>query len=89
MLIFNDPYENEMHKNQHLKKAYGGHWHPPPQRNLCTLVKMMTILDDALGRKEILNTKNNEFNSAAIFQLWHDPPMLCRGQINVADIRYR
>ena len=33
--------------------------------------------------------KNNELNSAAIFQLWHDPSMLCRGQINVADIRYR
>ena len=56
---------------------------------MCTLVKIMTILDDALGRKEILNTKNNEFNSAAIFQLWHDPHMLCCGQINVADIRYR
>ncbi len=89
MLIFNDPYENEMHKNHHLKKSVWRPLTPSPQRNLCTLVKMMTILDDALGRKEILNTKNNEFNSAAIFQLWHDPHMLCCGQINVADIRYR
>ena len=34
-----------------------------------------------LGRKETVNTKNNEFNRAAIFRLW-----LCRGQINVTGI---
>ena len=42
-----------------------------------------------LGRNEILNTKNNEFNSDAIFPIWHEHPMLHRGQINVADIRRR
>ena len=40
-----------------------------------------------LGRNEILNTKNNEFNYAAIFPVWHELPMLHRGQINVANIR--
>ena len=25
-----------------------------------------------LGRNEILNMKNNDFNSAAIFQVWHE-----------------
>ena len=42
-----------------------------------------------LGRNEILNTKNNQFNSAAIFPIWHELPMLRRGQINVADMRRR
>ena len=42
-----------------------------------------------LGRKKILNTKNNEFNSAAIFPVWHELPRLRRGQINVAGIRRR
>ncbi len=42
-----------------------------------------------LGRNEILNTKNNEFNSAAIFPVWHELSMLRRGQINVAGIRRR
>ena len=42
-----------------------------------------------LGRNEILNTKNNEFNSAAIFPVWHELPMLRGGQINVAGIRRR
>ena len=36
-----------------------------------------------------LNTKNNEFNDAAIFPIWHILPRLHRGQINVADIRRR
>ena len=42
-----------------------------------------------LGRNEILNTKNNEFNSAAIFTVWHELPMFRRGQITVAGIRRR
>ena len=42
-----------------------------------------------VGRNELLNTKNNEFNSAAIFPIWHELPILLRGQINVADIRRR
>ena len=42
-----------------------------------------------LGRDEILNTKNNEFNDAAIFPIWYKLPMLHHGQINVADIRRR
>ena len=42
-----------------------------------------------LGRNEILNTKNTEFNSAAIFQVWHELPRLRRSQINVAGIRRR
>ena len=37
-----------------------------------------------LGRNEIVNTKNNEFNSAAIFPVWHELQMLRSGQINVA-----
>ena len=40
-----------------------------------------------LGRKEILNTKNNEFNSAIIFSLWHESSRLCRCQANVPGIR--
>ena len=42
-----------------------------------------------LDRNEILDTKNNEINSAAIFPVWHELPMLHRGQINVAGIRRR
>ena len=42
-----------------------------------------------LGRKKNLNTKNNEFNSAAIFPVWHELPMLRSGQINVAGIPIR
>ena len=40
-----------------------------------------------LGRCEILNTKNNEFNSAAIFPIWHELPRLRGGQISVSGIR--
>ena len=40
-----------------------------------------------LGRNDIL--KNNEFNSAAIFPVWHELPRLPRGQVNVAGIRIR
>ena len=39
-----------------------------------------------LGRNEILNMKDIEFNSVAISVLWHELPRLCRGQINVAGI---
>ena len=39
-----------------------------------------------LGRNDFANAKYNEFNSAAISLLGHPPPMLCRGQINVAGI---
>ena len=42
-----------------------------------------------LGRNRILNTRNNEFNSAATFPVWRKLPMLRRGQINVAGIRRR
>ena len=42
-----------------------------------------------LGRDEILNTEKTEFNSAAIFPVWHELPMLHRGQINVVGIRRR
>ena len=42
-----------------------------------------------LGRNEILNTKHNEINSAAIFPVWQELPMLRCGQINVAGIRRR
>ena len=42
-----------------------------------------------LGRKEISNTKNNEFNDAAMFPVWHELPMLLRDQINVVDILRR
>ena len=42
-----------------------------------------------LGRNEILDTKNNEFNSAAIFPVLHVLPMLRCGHINVAGIRRR
>ena len=40
-----------------------------------------------LGRNEILNTKNQEINNAAIFPVCHELSMLHRGQINVAGIR--
>ena len=42
-----------------------------------------------LGRNKLLNTNDNEFNTAAISLLWHAPPVLCCGQFNVADIRRR
>ena len=42
-----------------------------------------------LGRNEVLNTKTNELNSAAIFPVWRELPRLRRGQINVAGIRRR
>ncbi len=42
-----------------------------------------------LARNEILNTKNNEFNDAAMFPVGHELPRLRRGQINVAGIRRR
>ena len=42
-----------------------------------------------LGRNDILNTKDIEFNIVAISELWHELPRLCRGQINVAGIRRR
>ena len=34
-----------------------------------------------LGRNEIVNMKNNEFNSAAIFPVWHELPMLRSGRL--------
>ena len=40
-----------------------------------------------LCRNEILNRKNNEFNSAAMFPVWHELSRLRCRQINVADIR--
>ena len=43
----------------------------------------------ALGRNEFVNAKTNEFNSAAIFVLWHPSAMLCGVQINVAGIQQR
>ena len=42
-----------------------------------------------LERNDILNTKNNEFNSAAIFPVSHELYVLRCGQINVAGIRRR
>ena len=36
-----------------------------------------------------LNTKNNDFNSAAIVPVWQELPMLLRGQIHVAGIPRR
>ena len=42
-----------------------------------------------LGRNEILNTKNNEFNDAAMFPVWHELPMLLHGQMNVVGVRIR
>ena len=51
------------------------------------LYNIIIIYDKILlGRNEILNTKNNEFNSAAIFPVWHELSMLRCGQINVAGI---
>ena len=43
--------------------------------------------EDTYGRNEILSTKNNEFNSAAIFPVWHELSMLRYGLVNVAGIR--
>ena len=42
-----------------------------------------------LGSNDIVNTNNNEINSAAFFPVWHELPMLHRGQINMAGIRRR
>ena len=39
-----------------------------------------------LRKNELLDTKDNEFKSVAISLLWHEQPILCRGQINVAGI---
>ena len=34
-----------------------------------------------LGRNKIFSTKNNEFNSAAIFPVWHELPRLRRARL--------
>ena len=47
------------------------------------------IYDTLLRQKRNFIHKNYEFNSAAIFLVWHELPMFRRGQINVADIRRR
>ena len=50
-------------------------------------ITLQSYMTRYLGRNEIFNTKNNEFNSAAIFPVWHELPRLCCGKINVAGIR--
>ena len=45
------------------------------------------LYDTILGRNDILNTKDNEFNRLAISLLWNERPMFSRGQINVAGIQ--
>ncbi len=55
-------------------------------RPIAPLYNIIIIFDTTglyLGRKEKLNRKTNEFNSAAMFPRWDEPPMLCCGQINV------
>ncbi len=43
-----------------------------------------------LGRNEILNTKNIEFKSAAIFPVWHELPRLeNRRKINKLTLLYK
>ena len=51
------------------------------------LYNIIIMFDTVLKQKKNLNTKDNEFNIAAISLLWHAPPGICRGQFNVADIR--
>ena len=51
--------------------------------------KKIICMTRYLGRNEMLSMKNNEINSAAIFPVWHELPMLRCGQINVARIRRR
>ena len=59
---------------------------------LCTTLQYNHNIYDTIvptiGRNEILNTKNNEFNSAAMFPVWHELPKLLRVQINLAGIVY-
>ena len=55
----------------------------------CTTLQYNHDMTRYLGRNEILNTKNIEFNNAAFFLVWHELPRLCCGQINVAGIRRR
>ena len=55
----------------------------------CTTLQYNHNITRYLGRIEILNTKDIEFNSVAISVLWHELPRLCRGHINVAGIRRR
>ena len=47
MLILANRYENAMHQNKHFKKCTAA-IDPLPQRTLCTLLKLITILDDPL-----------------------------------------
>ena len=49
------------------KYAFGRGEGVTKKSTLCTLVKMMTIMDDPLGRNEFANAKDNEFNSAAAY----------------------
>ena len=48
-----------------------------PSASLYTII----IIFDTVN--EFVNSKDNEFNSAAIALLWHPPAMLCGVQINV------
>ena len=50
------------------------------------IIKYMT---QYLGRNEMFNTKNIEFNSVAIFPLWHESSRLGRCQANVPGILRR
>ncbi len=60
--------------------------HYIPLHHFTIVIIFDTVL---IGRNEFENAKDNEFNSAAISLLWHPPPVLCRGQFNVASIRRR
>ena len=61
----------------------------PTTAPLYNIIIILYIMARYLGRNEIFNTKYNEFHNVAILLLWHEPPMLCGGQINVAGIRRR
>ena len=53
MLILPTRYENAMHHNQTFYK-HTVTIDPPPQRTLCAILKMMTILDDPLVEHDIV-----------------------------------
>ena len=53
------------------------------------LYNIIIIYDTILRQKRNFKHEKTEFNSAAIFPVWHELPMLRRGQINVVGLRRR
>ena len=87
MLILMTPYENATHHNQHLKKRTAPIG-PSRHRTLCTLMKMMTIMDVPLCGKLFVCPPSMEVplpfadNIGATEHVLHEAGSgLCRGWV--------